>query len=345
MGNATVRVLLTTVAVVVGLALAACSGSARGLGPAGLPAGYFVAADASTVDMVSASTGQVEHVLAPITRGRMDVKGLALEGQTLYVTYAAQERCTSGVAGCAPAEHSCGAEVDRFDLTTGSRKVVWRVGADVSLANAVPSPDQSRIVAQSAVCGHSYFNEHLVVRDLRSGAEVSLGAQLPRCHSLQDPRWTSNGTQLLVIYAAARPSPAGGVPEGVCSVLGAAGVVTLDPTRENPGLNGVRRAPPPGCGYESLATRAAYVYAVATCGPARKATLQRLDRNLAPRQAWPLGSSSDGSSIAIDTTGDVLVADYQSNRPQTVLDKVTGGRLTQVSTVALGLLIPRQLAW
>lgn len=172
--------------------------------PTVVAAGSFVAAVGDSVDVLRATDGSVERVLMSSKRGDLTVNGLALRGQELFVTYSAGPRCSSGVAGCGPQPGTCGGEVDRVDLPTNARSVVWKVGRDTLLGGAEPSPGGTRIAALTSPCVPSYFNQHLAVHDIGSGATESVGGALPRCHQLGPPAWTGDGDHLVVAYAPPR---------------------------------------------------------------------------------------------------------------------------------------------
>lgn len=326
--------------------------------PTLVAAGSFVATVGDSVDVLRRTDGSVERVLMSTKRGDLMVNGLALRGQELFVTYSAGPRCSSGVAGCGPQPGTCGAEVDRVDLSTDARSVVWKVGRDTLLAGGEPSPDGTRIAALTSPCVPSYFNQHLVVRDLANGATVTIGGALPRCHVLGSPAWTGDGKHLVVAYAPATGAAPYSGSDGTCTSTATTSLLKVDARTGQPGIDGVRRAAPSGCTYWSVAARAGDVYAVVGCGPLGihgPASVQRLTDDLVPQRTWPIGNCTDGSSIAINKTGSVLVAAYlfcnpplahqAPTDPVTVLDRIDADGLQRVSAAPGGTTTPDDLTW
>lgn len=344
--------------------LSGCAGtggtSVSGPDRAELVAGsLFVASlpwDQNNVDLVEVRTGHVVQRLLPDKQGRLDVTGLFRARSQLLVTYATGPECTSGVAGCGPKPYTCGGEVDRVTLATGAVEVLWRVDKDTRLAAASPNPAGTQIAALASPCVPSQVNGHLVVRSLGSGVTWSIGAGLPRCHSITGPVWTADGRSLLTSYATAPGTAPYEGPDGTCSSLGDASLVQLSAEHPQDGLNGTVVAPRPGCTYQTVAAAGTTAWALQSCGSQTDRidgplTLLRLDAQLRTTQSWALGSCDDGdAALSARPDGRVLVEAYRycadgAAPPVSILATLTGTTLTPSTPVAGGEAAYRYPTW
>ena len=312
------------------------------------------------VQAVSAGTGAVLRRVADAHRGGMDVAGISAAGPgALLVTYSRGPRCTSGILGCGPAPHTCGAEVVRVPLDGAPPQVVWQVGADELLSSAALSPDGMTIAANGAPCVPSYFNRHLVMRRMQDGATWTVGAGLARCHNLGAPAWLDDSKHVVVAYAAPPDTPYGG-PDGSCSVTGDSALTVVDVTRQQDGLDGASRTPSASCTWQSTAAATDVVWAVEACGPDDSrllgpASLVELSPSLKVGRRWPIGDCTAGNSLAANDTHDVLIAAYLFCNPPlhggpvgdpiTVLQRLRDGRLDQYASAPGGATYWDQLAW
>jgi hypothetical protein len=154
---------------------------------------------------VPSSTGA--HVANPHTDSRGGV----------WITTSSGPRCTSGVAGCGPEPNSCSGTAVRFDPTTRSTKTELTFPNSILVADTRPSPNGRLIAMTTGGCATSFFNEHIVVRDRRSGRQWTIGADAAPCHALGDPAWNPNGTQLVFPYGPSVLSRHTHVPGGTCT--------------------------------------------------------------------------------------------------------------------------------
>ena len=155
---------------------------------------------------VPSNTGA--HVANPHTDSRGGV----------WITTSTGPRCTSGVAGCGPAPNSCSGTAVRFDPTTRSTTTELTFPSSILVADTLPSPNSRLVAMTTGGCATSFFNEHIVIRDLRSGRQWTIGADAAPCHALGDPAWNPDGSQLVFptvppfsrgtpTYLAARAKP------------------------------------------------------------------------------------------------------------------------------------------
>jgi Tol biopolymer transport system component len=105
-----------------------------------------------------------------------------------------------------PASNSCASSIRRLDLLTGKSRTVLVFPHSVRVSDAVADPSGRRLVLKEGQCDRAYFNEHLLVRDLRSGQQWTIGAAAPPCHALRTPSWSSDGSKLVFAYGAANTS-------------------------------------------------------------------------------------------------------------------------------------------
>ncbi len=340
--------LLLTAALVV---LTSCSRS-------GTPAqGTFFAVNrgrsAPVIDEYSAATGRALRQVASGQRAGMQVSGLSrFDAKTLLVTYSAGPGCSSGVAGCGPQPHTCGAELVSLRTDTKQFEVLWELGSDQRLSEAQLSPDGKKIVALTSPCVPSYFNDRLVVHRLADGKTWEVGDRVPRCHSLWAPRWADDSEHVFVTYAPATGGTPYTDPDGTCTLPGRSRIVRVDASRAQPTIVGPSVLAPVGCDFQSLATDPGSVYAVQACGQQKgPAKLIRFYQNLHPAQSWAAGSCVGGSSIAADATRGVAVSAYtycpgqSSQQPRTVLDEVAGPWLLPVTSEPYGTLTIDDLTW
>jgi hypothetical protein len=87
-----------------------------------------------------------------------------------------------------------------FDPATQTSSIVLALPSSVLVADALPSPDARWVVMAVGGCATSYFDEHLVVRDMRSGRQWTIGADAAPCHALFGAAWSSDGSELVFPY-------------------------------------------------------------------------------------------------------------------------------------------------
>jgi hypothetical protein len=275
----------------------------------------------------------------------------------LLVTYSRGPACTSGVAGCGPKPHTCGAEILEISLTNAKSTVIWRVGRDDVLRDAALSPDGATLVARASPCVPSYFNDHLLFRAVETGASWTVGAGVPRCHWIGPPQWTSDGRHVLIAYAPHDEQPYAG-PDGTCSGFGDNSLVRIDATHASAQVTGVVAPPRAGCTWESAAVTETTTYAIQACGGTSRvdgpAALVRLNSALRPVHRWRIGDCTDGNSLAADSSKGVVLSAYlycpspegqKESDPVTALDYLDNGHLHRISSTVGGATAWDKLSW
>jgi hypothetical protein len=135
----------------------------------------------------------------------------------VWMTFSSGPKCSSGAAGCGPVPNSCSGRTDRLNLRSASNATVLSFASSKLVSDAVPSSDATRVALLEGGCTSSFFNQHLVVRDLPSGHEWSLGADATPCHALSAPSWNANGSRLVFAYGPSRLRKGTRDPAGGCS--------------------------------------------------------------------------------------------------------------------------------
>jgi hypothetical protein len=283
-----------------------------------------------------ARTGHIVRRLHPLPWDGMNLAGTAIDRQgRIWVTLNRGPTCTNDTAGCGPKPHSCASRVVVIDPHSGTARTVMSGGDDELVSDAQPSPDGRRLAYLHSGCARSYLTNALLVRPLDGGRTVAIGASLPPCHELADPRWTGDGEHLSVVYGAA-PGP-GRATDGFggCSAPAPAGLVVVDAERTQPGVDGPTAAADPNCPVDAVVPTAAGFAAIEQCGfgapqvADQGVLLVGLGPGLARVSTTPIGTCGDGADLAVDGPGQhVLISSYQfcpgsAVSPTTILSTVT----------------------
>jgi hypothetical protein len=233
----------------------------------------------------------------------------------LWLTLTSGPRYRSGVLGGDPAPNSCTGEIVRIDAQTLRSEIVYHAPASVLIDNAVPSPDGRRVAFQAGGCETSYFNQHLVVRDLRTGAQTRIGAHAPRCHYLSPGAWSPDGRRLVFAFGPAAPGrPSHPLPLGACTAPLASELALARPDRSARIVKQMLTPAARSCGYREAAFNRSGIVAIETCGPngLGAAYLVQLDRTLKRVRRLPLAPGADPATLAVDRhSGRVIVSEYQ----------------------------------
>jgi len=173
-----------------------------------------------------------------------------------WLTLSTGPRDRNNTAGGDPAPNSCSGRVVRLDLATGESQTVLSFPSSKLVGGAVPNPSGRRLVMLAGTCDRSYFNEHLLAKDLRSAQEWTIGADAAPCHALSTPSWSSNGSKLVFAYGPANSSerlpetPSNDLGKGVCT-QNRPGEVAVVPAERSSQFSSARLIPPPkGCSYQ-----------------------------------------------------------------------------------------------
>lgn len=230
----------------------------------------------------------------------------------------------SGSGQCVPAAHSCRSKVVRFDPKTHQTTTVLSFPSSELVRDAVPSPDGRMVAMLASGCANSFLDEHLLVRDLRSGRQWTIGADARRCHTLSEPAWDENGSELVFAYGASTLTPGERGSVAACPPPQLSGLAVVTSARASRSTSWRLVTPDRGCSYESAAFDASGIAAVEGCSQGGRsgsgantssgyAYLVQLDHRRRLVEHLRLAHGYDGGAIATDPhTGAVLVSEYQS---------------------------------
>lgn len=201
------------------------------------------------------------------------------------------------VANGAPEAGTCGGTVYQLDARTGQTRSLFAVGKDWTIGAPSASPDGKWVAYLSQVCTAA-FAQSVVVRDLASGAEHSIG--VPGASATR-VGWRSDSAQLVVTVMFPVQRGAADDPGFLVVPAEAAGPKSR---------SSVRRAPDRGCVVEAAVFASSGIQLVEGCpdtvtGPAR--LVQLLDAG--PRVLWRAntGLCPNGMTLANDPEGQLLV--------------------------------------
>jgi hypothetical protein len=136
---------------------------------------------------------------------------------SLWFTVTSGPCVRNNTAGGNPAPNTCSGAVFRFDPASRTSKVMLQSPRSLLIGGAVPSPDGTRVAYQAGGCDTSYFNMHLVIRDLRTGQDSILGPNPTPCHAFWSVAWSADGSKLLIAYSPSTLEPTTSfVPHGTC---------------------------------------------------------------------------------------------------------------------------------
>jgi hypothetical protein len=218
----------------------------------------------------------------------------------VWITVSSGPRCTSNANGCGPVPDSCSGTVTRFEPTARRAVGVLAFPPSILVVGAVPSPDGHRVALRTGGCT-AYFDDHLLVRDLRSGRRWTIGADAARCHDLRDPSWSPDGRRLVFPYGAARGRSGAG-----CQMPPTNRLVGVSALRPSTAASWRPIDADRGCSFQAATFDRRGIAAIEACR--RRAYLVQLDhRRVALRRALAPGYNE--GDIAFDRrTGDVLVS-------------------------------------
>jgi hypothetical protein len=116
-------------------------------------------------------------------------------GGSILLTVSAGPTC--GEVSCE--KSSCASSVNRLDLNTGAVATLYRVPDSLIVTDAVASPRGGMLAMSGGACGPEVAS--VIVRDLATGRQWSIGADLPHCTGLGPVSWNPSGTELMFAYA------------------------------------------------------------------------------------------------------------------------------------------------
>ena len=287
------------------------------------------------VAVSSARTGVIlERLLSVPSTSYVSGTAITRTGDVLVTTDHGPKFINDGQDGD-PQPHTCGSTVHQIDPRTGTIRTVLRGTDNELISDVQPSPTGNRIayIESACVTDFNFPIDSLKVKDLTTGHVSTVGPVDSRCHSFSNPRWTSDGSNLVFVYDKRGGSPLTAPQSNGCAQLtvaeGAAQLAVVAVGRS--GLSAPVRPVPadPGCSVSAVAATSDGYAAVEACGvkdlylygPVR---LVRYNETLQPVSRARLGPCQNGVWMA---------GDLKSNAVVVAVDQdcdANGGRVTKV---------------
>jgi hypothetical protein len=295
----------------------------RVLGAVAPQAGTFVgrsvdpapnAQGASVIERYSLKTGRPLGAVASLPTWASEITGpyRARDG-SLWVTLTIGPRYRNNTSGGDPAPDSCGGRVVRIAPNGGRVTVVATVPSSLLILDAAPTANGNEIVYTARSCTTA-SSGYLVVRDLHTGRQSSIGAGGPACASPGAASWSSDGNRLAAPWVIAAPGRFG-CPVGLAQLA----VVPANRTSE---LSATElTSAPPRCEYRAAAFDRTGIATIEACGVFDPplfgpAYLVQLDRSHRVAARIPLEPIQNGVSISADPRTDhVLLEETYSPKP------------------------------
>jgi len=249
----------------------------------------------------------------------------AVPGGPVWLTISTGPKYRSSVAGGDPAPDSCSGRVERFDALSGKSTTVLKVPSSLLITDALPSPNGRLVVMVGGGCATSFFNQHLIVEDLTTRKQWTIGADITPCHALPDAAWSANGSQLVFPYGPSTLSQhTHFVPHGTCESPRFSRLAVVPSSHTSPVRAWKLIKADRNCSYMSATFDRRGIAAIEGCttgapagqggdptsGDAYLVQLNRHDRAV-PRLLLSRGFD-DGGIAANQKTGTVLVSEYQA---------------------------------
>lgn len=162
------------------------------------------------LDLFSLKTGRRLGSVAEVQKTSSPVVSISVPaarpGGPVLLTVFSGPRCAAPGGGgvsfgpCDPLPDSCSSRIESLDPSTGAISSLLTMPASMTVTDAVPSPNGREVVMTAAGCATSFLDLHLVVQDLATARQWSIGADAPRCHQLGQPAWSADGSQLVFPY-------------------------------------------------------------------------------------------------------------------------------------------------
>ena len=223
-----------------------------------------------------AHTGNVVSVLHHLPWDGMEPTGLNIDSAgELWITLSTGPRCSSDINGCGPLPVTCRSEILVANPATGAVRTVLQGGDNELISDAVPSPDGRRVAFLHSGCADYFFTDELAVRDISSGRQTVIGADLPPCHVLAQPHWSTDSASLAVVYGPASTAPSPGAGYGSCSTPQPSSLVLVSAQGSQPTITGRTAPADPACNTQiGVPTANGYV-AIEHCGSLRRSSTAR----------------------------------------------------------------------
>lgn len=267
--------------------------------------------------------------------------------RTVWLASISGPRDRNNTAGGDPEPNSCSSVIERVNLATGTTTPVLSFPSSELAGDAMPSPSGEEVVMLAGSCARSYFNSHLLVENLKSRHQWTIGAEAEVCHSLSTPAWNPAGTRLVFVYgpSAVRGRVNLNYGQGICAsplpgelaVLPASGTLPLSKAH--------LIQPSKGCSYQDAVFDRQGIAAVEGCKQGSPpgfssyndgdAYLVQLDRRDHVTLRLGLRRESDVTSLARDpSSGLVFVSESQGENTKPAFDWIwtfNGHRLGAVA--------------
>lgn len=244
---------------------------------------------------------------------------------SLWMAVSTGPRYRSNVAGGDPAPDSCTGTVMRFAPVRRRNVTVLRVPRSELVTAAVPRGDGRQLATLEGGCASSFFNQHIVVRDLRAHRRWSIGADAAPCHELSRPAWSPDGSKLVFAYGASTlPPHSKYVPDSICTEPRPSDLAVVAAGRPTRISTWTLIPPSSGCSFQSAAFDGRGIVAIEGCSrgapPAAAgntdlgdADLVQLDEHDRVVGRLALKRGSDVGTVATDPRGGtVLVSENQA---------------------------------
>jgi hypothetical protein len=273
--------------------------------------------NAVIVAISDARTGKALRTLLTVPVGdgaRVSGTAIAPTGD-VWITLNRGPSMRGHVNGGNPQPHSCTSTLVQINPHTREKRTEPLGNDDVLISDVQPSPTGDRIAYLQSGCASSYFDNSLRVKELTTGRVVSIGAGLPRCHVIGDPRWTLDGRSIAFLYGEAiGPTYTGAL--GTCSQWEPSHLVVTSAQRSQRGADGATSPADPGCEVNALAVTSEGYAGVEHCGSelfiSGPTNLIRYDHALKAVSRSPLGQCENGASIAGNrSSAAVVISTYQ----------------------------------
>jgi hypothetical protein len=146
---------------------------------------------------------------------------------------------------------------------SGGRLVPLFAAADsVFIDQVAASPGGGSVAMVAEPCTRGSIG--LVVRDLATGTQRSIGTGLPRCTNLGDPAWNSTGNKLVIPYGAV-PNPRHLPRAGVCPATRYAQLAITSALGPSKTSDWQLTAADPGCSFEAATFDPSGIATVEAC--------------------------------------------------------------------------------
>jgi hypothetical protein len=118
---------------------------------------------------------------------------------SFVLTFSSGFKC-KGFELCTPVPNTCTSVIERINPAGGSVTTILDARRSVTYTDAVPSPDGRQLALIGGPCRPA--GTYVTVRDLATGREWTLGADVQRCTGVGPAvAWNTDGTKLLFPYA------------------------------------------------------------------------------------------------------------------------------------------------